>query len=65
MSEKVILMIMDGWGIGDASDKSAVYKAKTPFYDNALNQFPNSNYQLLERMLDYHLAKWVIQRLGI
>ena len=42
MSEKVILMIMDGWGIGDASDKSAVYKAKTPFYDNALNQFPNS-----------------------
>ena len=42
MSEKVILMIMDGWGIGDASDKSAIYKAKTPFYDNALNQFPNS-----------------------
>ena len=42
MSEKVILMIMDGWGIGDASDKSAVYKAKTPFYDHALNQFPNS-----------------------
>ena len=42
MSEKVILMIMDGWGIGDASDNSAVYKAKTPFYDNALNQLPNS-----------------------
>ena len=42
MSEKVILMIMDGWGIGDASDKSAIYKAKTPFYDNTLNQFPNS-----------------------
>ena len=42
MSEKVILMIMDGWGIGDASDKSAVYQAKTPFYDNALHQYPNS-----------------------
>lgn len=35
-------MIMDGWGIGDVSDKSAIYKAKTPFYDNALNQYPNS-----------------------
>ena len=42
MSEKVILLIMDGWGIGDPSDKSAVYKAKTPFYDNSLIQYPNS-----------------------
>ena len=42
MSEKVILLIMDGWGIGDSSDKSAVYKAKTPFYDNSLIQYPNS-----------------------
>jgi len=42
MSEKVILLIMDGWGIGASTDNSAVYKAKTPFYDNSLNQFPNS-----------------------
>jgi len=38
----VILLIMDGWGIGASTDNSAVYKAKTPFYDNSLNQFPNS-----------------------
>ena len=42
MSEKVILLIMDGWGIGDKSDKSAIYKAKTPFYDSATNKYPNS-----------------------
>ena len=42
MSEKVILLIMDGWGIGDKSNKSAIYKAKTPFYDNSLNQYPHS-----------------------
>ena len=42
MSEKVILLIMDGWGIGDKSNKSAIHKAKTPFYDNSLNQYPNS-----------------------
>ena len=42
MSEKVILMIMDGWGIGDKSNKSAIHKAKTPFYDNSLNQYPHS-----------------------
>ena len=42
MSEKVILLIMDGWGIGASTDNSAVYKAKTPFYDNSLIQYPNS-----------------------
>ena len=42
MSRKVILLIMDGWGIGDKSEKSAVYKAKTPFYDQAINKYPNS-----------------------
>ena len=42
MSEKVILLIMDGWGIGDKSNKSAIHKAETPFYDNSLNQYPNS-----------------------
>ena len=42
MSEKVILLIMDGWGIGDKSNKSAIHKAKTPFYDNSLNQYPHS-----------------------
>ena len=42
MSENVILLIMDGWGIGDKSNKSAIHKAKTPFYDNSLNQYPHS-----------------------
>ena len=42
MSEKVILLIMDGWGIGESSYDSAVFKARTPFYDNSLIQYPNS-----------------------
>ena len=42
MSRKVILLILDGWAIGDKSEKSAVYKAKTPFYDDAINKYPNS-----------------------
>ena len=42
MSEKVILLIMDGWGIGESSNESAVFKARTPFYDNSLIQYPNS-----------------------
>ena len=42
MSEKVILLIMDGWGIGEQSNDSAVFKASTPFYDNSLMKYPNS-----------------------
>ncbi len=42
MSRKVILIIMDGWGIGNSSDESAVYEAKTPFYDKILKKHPNS-----------------------
>ena len=42
MTRKVILVIMDGWGIGDSSKVSAVYKAKTPFYDQILKNYPNS-----------------------
>mgnify|MGYP001216814370 CR=1 FL=1 len=42
MSRKVILIIMDGWGIGNLSDESAVYKAKTPFYNKILKKYPNS-----------------------
>jgi 2,3-bisphosphoglycerate-independent phosphoglycerate mutase len=33
---------MDGWGIGNSSYESAVYKAKTPFYNKILNNHPNS-----------------------
>ena len=42
MSNKVILLIMDGWGLGKESDESAIYKANTPFYDKAIKVFPNS-----------------------
>ena len=38
MSNKVILLIMDGWGLGKESDESAIYKANT-FYDKAIKVF--------------------------
>ena len=41
MSNKVILLIMDGWGLGKESDESAIYKANTPFYDKAIKVFTN------------------------
>jgi 2,3-bisphosphoglycerate-independent phosphoglycerate mutase len=42
MNKKVILIIMDGWGIGSNPNVSAINSAKTPFIDSAYTKFPNS-----------------------
>ena len=35
-------MILDGWGIANHPEKSAISKAQTPNYDNYLKKFPNA-----------------------
>ena len=42
MSKKVILMILDGWGIADVKESSAICKANTSFIDSLYKNYPNS-----------------------
>lgn len=42
MDKKVILIIMDGWGIATDKSVSAIDKANTPFVDSLYGQYPNS-----------------------
>ena len=42
MSKKVILMILDGWGIADVKESSAICKANTGFIDSLYKKYPNS-----------------------
>jgi 2,3-bisphosphoglycerate-independent phosphoglycerate mutase len=42
MNKKVILVIMDGWGIATQTERSAVDAAQTPFYDSLLQKYPHS-----------------------
>ncbi len=35
-------MILDGWGIADQPEKSAISKANTPNYDDYLKKYPNA-----------------------
>jgi len=42
MNKKVILMILDGWGITQDPKVSAIYNAKTPFINSLYNKFPNA-----------------------
>jgi len=42
MSKKVILIIMDGWGLGKVKSSDAIQHAKTPFVSALYSQYPNS-----------------------
>lgn len=42
MNKKVILIIMDGWGIGNDPKVSAIAQGNTPFYDSILTKYPHS-----------------------
>lgn len=40
--QKVVLMILDGWGIGDGSKSDIVATAPTPFMDSLRGKYPHS-----------------------
>jgi 2,3-bisphosphoglycerate-independent phosphoglycerate mutase len=42
MMKKVLLMILDGWGIAENKEVSAIDKANTPFMDSLYGKYPNS-----------------------
>ena len=42
MNKKVILLILDGWGIAKDKNVSAIDKAKTPFMDRMFIEYPHS-----------------------
>ena len=42
MNKKVILTILDGWGIAPNKDVSAVDAANTPFMDSLIKNYPNA-----------------------
>ena len=40
--QKTLLMILDGWGIGDGSKGDIISTAPTPFIDLLLEKYPHS-----------------------
>ena len=43
MQKKVLLIILDGWGITQDPNVSAIYKGKTPFFDSLIKDYPNAS----------------------
>ncbi len=42
MNKKVLLLILDGWGITQDTEVSAIAQANTPFIDSLYNKYPNA-----------------------
>jgi len=45
MSKKALLMILDGWGIGDHSKSDVIYNTPTPYWDYLVKTYPNAQLQ--------------------
>ena len=45
MAKKALLMILDGWGIGNHSKSDAIYSTPTPYWDSLINTYPHSELQ--------------------
>lgn len=42
MNKKMMLLILDGWGIGPVKERSAIAMAKTPNFDALMAKYPNA-----------------------
>jgi len=45
MSKKALLVILDGWGIGNHSHGDVIYSTPTPYWDYLLKTYPHSQLQ--------------------
>lgn len=45
MGKKALLMILDGWGIGNRSKSDVIYSTETPYWDYLIANYPNSQLQ--------------------
>src|SRR5215204_7192691 len=41
-AKKIILIIMDGWGLGKVASSDAIQHARTPFVSSLYSQYPNT-----------------------
>ena len=45
MGKKALLMILDGWGIGNHTKSDVIFETPTPYWDYLLKTYPNSQLQ--------------------
>jgi len=59
---KVLLAVLDGWGINKDYPGNAISQAKTPFLTDFGKNILIPNLMLLAKMWAYPLGRWGLQR---
>ena len=44
-NKKALLIILDGWGLGDKTKRDVIYQTPTPYWDYLLSTYPHSQLQ--------------------
>ncbi|HJY21378.1 MAG TPA: hypothetical protein VJ279_00755 [Hanamia sp.] len=57
-TKKVILVIMDGWGLGKSKESDAIQNANTPFVSSLYDKYPHSTLILAEEPWDCPRGRW-------
>lgn len=59
MSKKALLMILDGWGIGDQGKDDVIFNTPTPYWDSLLATYPHYSYRQAAKTSGCLTDKWV------
>jgi 2,3-bisphosphoglycerate-independent phosphoglycerate mutase len=62
MSKKAMLMILDGWGIGNHGKEDVIYNTPTPYWNYLIKNYPNSQLQASGENVGFPTAKWEIPK---
>ena len=64
-NRKVILIIMDGWGLGKVKAADAIQNANVPFVQSLYSRYPNTTLTTCGEPWACLKDRWEIQRWGI
>lgn len=64
-AKKALLIILDGWGIGDKSEGDVIYQTSTPYMTTLMLPIPTPCCRLLESMSVCLMVRWATRRRDI
>ena len=62
MNKKVLLMILDGWGIAKNKEVSAIDSAHTPFMDSLYQKYHNASLEASGMAVGFLMDRWATQK---
>ncbi len=62
MAKKALLMILDGWGMGNHGKGDVIFNTPTPYMDYLAQNYPMSQLQASGENVDCPTDRWVIPR---